>query len=163
MRFSLYSIGYSVLEMALSCEVPAGSMIKSACYRLLRRRTRGICPQQVKRHSVSPIVSDLGDRSGEGGWPITKHTYFVIRKNHHIVAGDCTRRAAMQYFCIFHSRLDPAVAAFARSVGFALLSVLFCLSRHLSVETCRRCNATANTPYSNVAKNQHSLSTRRVR
>ena len=122
MRFTPYSIGYTVLEMAMAWGTPTASMINKA-------GSVVAASSESVRHVLdglsgnldSQLVANLGDGSDVGGWPIATYTYFVIRKNHHIAPGDCDRRrAAMEYLYDFYT--SSALAVSARSLGFATLS-----------------------------------------
>ena len=66
----------------------------------------------------SLMQANLADGYAENVWPISGYTYFVIRKNHHIAPGDCSRRtAAMAYLYRFYK--SNVVRKAAKSLGFS--------------------------------------------
>ena len=121
-RFTPYSIGYSVLDMAMAWGTPIASMInKAGVVVAASSESVAHAVEELGGKLNSQLVANLEDGSDDGGWPIATYTYFVIRKNHHIAPGDCDRRrAAMEYLYDFYA--SPALAVSARSLGFATLS-----------------------------------------
>ena len=116
-----YSIGYSVLEIALSQSLPTASLINKAGSTIT-----------ASSSSVSFAVMDMGgglntlfqaslvDSSSSDAWPISGLTYFVIRNQHHMERGNCDRRSlAMEYLYHFYS--SEAVERAALQLGFAVL------------------------------------------
>ena len=66
----------------------------------------------------SLMQANLGDGPAHYAWPISGYTYFIIRKNHHIVPVDCHRRtAAMGYLHRFYRSETVKIAA--ESLGFS--------------------------------------------
>lgn len=116
-----YSIGYSVLEIALAQNLPTASMINKAGSTIVASSESvafAIMDQGGNLNSL--FQANLADGSSSSVWPISGFTYFIIRNNHHISAGNCPRRsAAMEYLHNFYT--SPAVAASVQKLGFAAL------------------------------------------
>lgn len=106
----------------MALRTPTASMINKAGF-VVAANTESVSRvlDELGNELNSEFVANLGDASDYGSWPMATYTYFVIRKNHHIAAGDCARRrSAMEYLYDFYT--SPALAASARSLGFATLS-----------------------------------------
>lgn len=116
-----YSIGYSILEIALSQNLPTASMINKA-------GTTVVANYESVRFAVMDMggalttnfQGSLSDGSATHVWPISGFTYFIIRKYNHIAPGNCKRRtAAMEYLYNFYT--SDIVREATNKFGFSAL------------------------------------------
>ena len=116
-----YSIGYSVLEIALAQNLPTASMINKAGSTIVASSESVAFSIMDKGGNLNSLFqANLADGSSSSVWPISGFTYFIIRNKHHISPGNCRRRsAAMEYLYNFYT--SPAVAASVQKLGFAAL------------------------------------------
>ena len=128
-----YSIGYSVLEIALSQKLPTASMINKAGSTVTATSASVAFAIMDKGGSLNSLLqASLADGSSSNVWPISGFTYFIIRNSHHIAPGNCARRsAAMEYLHDFYQ--SSTVAISAEALGFAALPsfVASIITKHL--------------------------------
>jgi ABC-type phosphate transport system substrate-binding protein len=114
-----YSIGYSVLEVALAqnldrCDVynVAGSLITASSASL------SYAMMEQGGNFDSEFTATLVDSKSSNAWSIAGYTYFVLRKYSH--TGSCARRkCALEYLLWFYE--SSAVDEAAQVLGFATL------------------------------------------
>ena len=116
-----YSIGYSVLEIAIAQFLPMASMINKAGSTVVARSQSVAFAIMDKGGNLNSLLqANLADGASSSVWPISGFTYFIIRNNHHISSGNCPRRsAAMEYLYDFYN--SDSVATAAQNLGFAVL------------------------------------------
>jgi ABC-type phosphate transport system substrate-binding protein len=116
-----YSIGYSVLEIALSQRLPTAGMINKAGVTVVaNHKSVAFAVMDLAGTLNSLFQESISDGSAFNVWPISGFSYFVIRKNSHVAAGNCERRsAAMEYLYNFYS--SKTVSTAAQKLGFAAL------------------------------------------
>ena len=92
----------------------AGNIVKASS------DTVGYAVMDLGGNFNSLMQANLADGSSSFAWPISGYTYFIIRKNHHLVPGDCNRRkAAMEYLYRFYT--SNSVKTAAKSIGFSTI------------------------------------------
>ena len=116
-----YSIGYSILEIALTMNLSAASMInKAGATVVATSQSVAFAVMNQGGNLNSLFQASLVDGTSSNVWPISGFTYFIIRNNHHIAPGNCPRRsAAMEYLYNFYN--SPTVEIAAQTLGFAAL------------------------------------------
>ena len=110
-----------MLEIALAQNLPTASMINKAGSTVVASSQSVAFAIMDKGGNLNSLFqASLADGASSNVWPISGFTYFIIRNNHHISAGNCPRRsAAMEYLYNFYN--SPTVAIAAEKLGFAAL------------------------------------------